>query len=96
MLTVYLTVSILLFFISQTMRREPQTQWRFLRNANTGHLEVHDLDNETDECQVQKFIKAGHAYYVQIQNNKAALEQWLKANPSYDGCAHCLPEYNRK
>ncbi len=78
------------------MRRLPQTQWRFLRNADPEHLEVHDLDNEqtgSNECQIDE-IK--DAYYVQIENTKTALEAWFRANPGYDGCYWCLNEYHGK
>lgn len=81
------------------MRRPPQLQWRYLRNANEDHLEVHDLDNEhtgINECQIDEIIAAGNAYYVQIANNEIALQQWFKENPSYDGCRYCLPNYDWK
>jgi len=81
------------------MRRAPQIQWRYLRNANSTHLEVHDLDNEhtgINECQINEIITAGHAYYVEIANNPTALQIWFFANPSYDGCRYCLPAFDRK
>jgi hypothetical protein len=78
------------------MRRPPQTQWKYLLNTNPTHLEVHDLDNETAECQIAKIIAAGHAVYLIGVNNEAQLAQWLRQNPSWDGCGYCLPQYNWK
>jgi hypothetical protein len=81
------------------MRRGPEYQWRFLLNANSGHLEVHDLDNEHTgplECQIDEIIRAGNARYLRIENANYSLNQWLLQNPSYDGCAYCLPKFHFK
>lgn len=79
------------------MRRDPR--YRFLRNVNTAHLEVHDLDNEKLgplECQIDEIIVAGHGYYLLTVNTKEDLARWFVQNPSYDGCNYCLHEFNRK
>lgn len=81
------------------MRREPQTQWRYLRNASPDHLEVHDLDNEktgANQCQINEIIRAKNAYYVKINGDETSLLAWLRQNPSYDGCKYCLQHLHRK
>jgi len=64
--------------------------------VNTGHLEVHDLDHEQMECQVNEVIRAGNAKYLQIPNDEQSLVRWLRQNPDYDGCKHCLAKFHRK
>ncbi len=81
------------------MRRNPQTQWRYLLNKSPDHLEVHDLDNEQtgpSECQINEIIRAGNAEYLINVNNETQLINWLRSNPKYDGCLYCLPHLHRK
>lgn len=78
------------------MRRGPQTQWCFIINTDDDNLEIHDLDEETQNCQIAEIIVAKNAEYLMIRNNTNALQIWLNANPKFDGCKHCLPLYHRK
>jgi hypothetical protein len=50
--------------------------------ANTNKTEVHDLDNEKTNCQIDEIIKAGHdrPYNSQSAANSAG----------YDNCAYCI------
>lgn len=50
--------------------------------ANTNKTEVHDLDNEKTNCQIDEIIKAGHdrPYDSQSAANSAG----------YDNCAYCI------
>ena len=50
--------------------------------ANTNTMEVHDLDNEKVQCQIDEIIRAGHAVPFQ------ALQQAHVAG--YDNCAYCI------
>ena len=53
---------------------------RFLANTNT--KEVHDLDNETPQCQIDEIIAAHHdVYYDVLQDAK---------NVGYDNGHFCL------
>lgn len=73
------------------MRRD--SRYRFLINDNPSRLEVHDLDNEKtgpQECQIDE-IK-NFRYLVSTDYND--LVTWRNQNPSYDGCAYCLPALN--
>ena len=53
---------------------------RYLGNSN--EKEVHDLDNETSQCQIDKIIRAGHE--VPFKTLKEAEDQ------GYDRGAYCL------
>ena len=50
--------------------------------ANTNKMEVHDLDNEKTNCQIDEIIRAGHAKPYD------SLEQAHRDR--YDNCAWCL------
>ena len=76
-------------------RRPPETQWRYLLNTDPDHLEVHDLDNEKPQCQIDEIIRAGNARYLRVYDEDQ-MASWLKNNPGYDGCYYCLPRYHRK
>jgi hypothetical protein len=66
------------------MRREglPLYGARYCGNANPTKREVHDLDNENPQCQVDEIIRAGHAR--PFQNLHEALAEGL------DRCAYCI------
>lgn len=50
--------------------------------ANTRSREVHDLDNEKPQCQIDAIIAAGHdAPYLLLSSAHA---------DGYDNCAHCM------
>ena len=53
---------------------------RFL--GNTGSKEVHDLDNETQGCQIDKIIEAGH--------DKPYIYLHQAHRDGYDNCGHCM------
>ena len=55
---------------------------RFLANANPNKLEVHDLDNEKTNCQIDEIIRAGHdrPYTSREAANRAG----------FDNCAYCI------
>ena len=53
---------------------------RYCGNTNT--LEVHDLDNENTNCQIDEILEAGHAKPF---NSLTAAH-----NLGYDDCAYCL------
>jgi len=53
---------------------------RYLGNKNT--TEVHDLDNEKTNCQIDEIIGAGND--VPFQTHQAA------KNAGYDNCAYCI------
>lgn len=60
---------------------------RFLANANTSQMEVHDLDNEKSQCQIDAIIKAGHERpYTALSTARAA---------GYDNCAYCVGASSR-
>ena len=53
---------------------------RFLGNVNK--MEVHDLDNEKTNCQIDEIIRAGHDRpYATLQAAKSA---------GHDNCAYCV------
>ena len=50
--------------------------------GNTSEKEVHDLDNEKVNCQIDEIIRAGHAVpFTSLPEAHAA---------GYDNCAYCL------
>jgi hypothetical protein len=55
---------------------------RYCGNTNPTQREVHDLDNEKAQCQIDRIIGAGHAKPYQT------LQQAL--NEGFDRCAWCL------
>lgn len=72
------------------MRRD--SRYRFLINVDEDNLEVHDLDNEKNGCQIDEIKEYKYLISTTIQG----LEVWLRKNPEYDGGEYCLPEYHRK
>lgn len=55
---------------------------RFLANASPSKREVHDLDAETTQCQIDEIIRAGHDRpYQTLAAARAA---------GYDNCAYCI------
>lgn len=60
---------------------------RYLANASPSKKEVHDLDNEKTQCQIDAIIKAGHDRpYNSLSAAQAA---------GYDNCAYCLGNSTR-
>ena len=72
------------------MRRNnpPYNGMQYVLNMSTG--EIHNLDNETANCQINK-IKPEHVYscatYDEAQMHAVMVDQ---KNPN--GCHHCIPE----
>lgn len=55
---------------------------RYLGNKSPSKKEVHDLDNEKTQCQIDEIIAAG---------NDVPFNSQSSANSAgYDNCAHCL------
>ena len=58
---------------------------RYLGNVNT--MEVHDLDNENSNCQINEIIKAGHDRPYNFLSSAH--------NAGFDDCYWCLPNSTR-
>jgi hypothetical protein len=55
---------------------------QYLANANPSKREVHDLDQEKTNCQIDEIIRAGHDRpFTSLSAAKTA---------GYDNCAWCL------
>lgn len=55
---------------------------RYLANTSPSKLEVHDLDNERTQCQIDDIIRAGHDRpYTSLASAQAA---------GFDNCAYCI------
>ena len=55
--------------------------------GNTSKREVHDLDNEKTNCQIDEIIKAG--------NDKPFDSLVAAHNAGYDNCAYCIGDSTR-
>ena len=55
--------------------------------GNTNKKEVHDLDNESTNCQIDEIIHAGH--------DKPFTSHSSAKSAGYDNCAYCLGGSNR-
>ena len=55
--------------------------------GNTRSKEVHDLDQETENCQIDELIEAGHARPFDTLAQAYA--------DGYDNCAYCLGSSKR-
>jgi hypothetical protein len=55
---------------------------RYLANTSPSKREVHDLDNEKTNCQIDEIIRAGHDKpYSSLASAHA---------DGYDNCAYCI------
>jgi len=55
---------------------------RYLANTSQTKREVHDLDNENTNCQIDEIIRAGHDRpYTSLAAARA---------DGFDNCAYCL------
>ena len=52
--------------------------------GNTNTTEVHDLDNEQTNCQIDEIIRAGHAKVFHFDTLTQAHSE------GYDNCAYCI------
>src|SRR5574341_1431375 len=83
-------------------RRPPETQWRFIQNVRPrpwsvrNRREVHDLDNEKKECELDEDFRLGNLLYLHIENTLESLTTWLDEDRGYTPCPTCLhlPEYD--
>jgi hypothetical protein len=50
--------------------------------GNTNKLEIHDLDSERTNCQIDEVIRAGH--------DKPFISLSSAHGAGYDNCAYCL------
>jgi hypothetical protein len=57
--------------------------------GNTRKMEVHDLQNEKTQCQINEIINAGHA----VGFNPDTLAQ--ARSEGYDNCAYCIGSSQR-
>jgi len=55
---------------------------RYLANTDKNNLEVHDLDNEEKNCQIDEIIAAGHDKPYNYLSDAHA--------DGYDNCDYCL------
>ena len=55
---------------------------RYLANKSPSKREVHDLDNEKTQCQIDEIIRAG--------NDKPYSSLSTARSDGYDNCAHCI------
>lgn len=60
---------------------------RYLANTSPSKEEVHDLDNEKTNCQIDEIINAG--------NDKAYTSQKSANDDGYDNCAYCIGNSKR-
>lgn len=60
---------------------------QYLANANPSHLEVHDLDNERVNCQIDEIIRAGH--------DRPYTSLFAARRDGFDNCAYCLGDSTR-
>jgi hypothetical protein len=55
---------------------------QYLANTSPSKMEVHDLDNEKSQCQIDEIIRAGHERpYTTLSAAHAA---------GFDNCAYCI------
>ena len=72
------------------MRRyeSPFNGKRYLLNTNTG--EIHDLDNESDQCLIDT-IKSGHVYMADTYDEAQVHAILVENIGNPNGCHYCLP-----
>ncbi|MEX2177772.1 MAG: hypothetical protein WD801_03620 [Gemmatimonadaceae bacterium] len=55
---------------------------KYLANTSASKREVHDLDNENTNCQIDEIIRAGH--------DKPYTSLGAAQSAGFDNCAYCL------
>jgi hypothetical protein len=60
---------------------------RYLANKSPSKREVHDLDNEKTQCQIDEIIAAG--------NDKPYTSLSAARTDGYDNCAYCIGNSTR-
>lgn len=65
---------------------------RYLLNTHTG--EIHDLDNETDNCQIDE-IKSEH---IRMENSymSCLISSKMLRCPNGNGCFYCLRDKDQR
>lgn len=74
--------------MARHVNRRPKNK-RYLGNSDKNNMEVHDLENEKEQCQIDEIIRAGNA----VVFTPDTLEQAHKEG--YDNGAYCLGGSNR-
>jgi len=65
------------------------TNKKYLGNSDSDNMEVHDLENEKPQCQIDEIISAENA----VVFNPDTLEQ--AHDEGYDNCAYCIGSSTR-
>ena len=60
------------------------TDKRYLGNSSPGHMEVHDLQNEKPQCQIDEIIEAENAVVFDPDTLEQAHQE------GYDNGAYCI------
>lgn len=60
------------------------TDKRYLGNSSPTHMEVHDLQNEKPQCQIDEIIEAGSAVIFDPDTLEQAHQE------GYDNGAYCI------
>lgn len=61
---------------------------RFLLNTNTG--EIHDLNKETNNCQIDEIIQ-DHIYMADTYTEAELHSVLVDSNGNPNGCHYCIP-----
>lgn len=67
--------------------RSPFNGKRYIGNKASGHMEVHDLDREQTNCQIDEIRTENVVTFDSVQE---------ALNRGFDGCKWCLPEYHNR
>ena len=70
-------------------RKKKAENKRYLGNSDANNMEVHDLQNEKGQCQIDKIRKADHV----VTFTPDTLEQ--AHSEGYDNCAFCIGDSKR-
>jgi len=60
---------------------------QYLANTNPSKREVHDLDKEQSQCQIDEIIRAGH--------DKPYTSHATAKQDGFDNCAYCIGHSTR-
>lgn len=74
------------------MRRygQPYNGKRYLVNTNESSKEIHDLDNESPNCQINEIKKI----HIVMLDTEAEVKRYILNNPGFNGCYWCLRKYH--
>ncbi len=65
------------------------TDKNYLGNSSSSKMEVHNLNKETANCQINEIIKAGHAVVFAPDTLSQAHSE------GYDNCHYCIGDSER-